>query len=73
MNNAAMISTVPTASVAELPAMQETPKPAAAIVGFFTVGGRLIPMMADHTLDAVSLGVAALARQGLVDSGIVLE
>lgn len=73
MNNASMLPTVPAASVAELPAMQEAPKPAAAVVGFVFINGRTIPMMADHTFDAVSLGVAALARQGLEESGFILE
>lgn len=61
MNNATMIETVPPA-VAELPSAQKTPKPAAAIVGFLVVNGRTVPMMADHTLDIVSVRVAALAR-----------
>lgn len=73
MNNASMLPTVPAAAVAELQPTHEAPKPAAAIVGFVAVRGRTIPMMADHSLDFVSLGVAALARQGLEDSGIVLE
>lgn len=75
MNNASMLPTVPAAAVAELPSMgnAQAPKPAAAIVGFVAARGRTIPMMADHSLDFVSLGVAALARQGLEDSGIVLE
>lgn len=73
MNNATMINAVPAAKVAERPAMQEAPKPAAAVVGVLNIGGRLIPMMADHALDVVSLGVAALARQGLEESGLVLE
>ena len=75
MNNETMIATVPAAPVAELPSLgnAQAPKPAAAIVGFVVVNGRTVPMMADRSFDAVSLVVAAYARQGLEDSGISLE
>ncbi len=70
MNNAAMRKTVPPA-VAERGNAQVAPRALAAIVGTLLVGGRLIPMTADHSLEVVSLHAAALARPLLEDFGIL--
>jgi len=70
MKNATMRKTVPPA-VAERGNAQAAPRAAAAIVGTLLVGGRLIPMTADHALEAVSITAATLAWPILEEAGIL--